>query len=94
MKRIASIVLLLFLVISLYPQEKRLALVIGNSDYQYGGKLDNPVNDARSMDQVLKAVGFDVIKYEDLDQKMMRQAIDNFGNLLQIPVIENHGFRL
>ena len=82
MKRIASIVLLLFLVISLYPQEKRLALVIGNSDYQYGGKLDNPVNDARSMDQVLKAVGFDVIKYEDLDQKMMRQAIDNFGNLL------------
>jgi len=75
--------ILLITTLSAYPQEKRLALVIGNSDYQYGGELANPVNDARSMEQVLKAVGFDVIKYENLDQKMMRQAIDNFGNLLK-----------
>lgn len=76
---------LLFLVITsiVYPQEKRLALVIGNSDYQHGGELANPFNDANSMEHVLKGVGFDVVKYENLDQKMMRQAIDNFGNLLK-----------
>jgi len=64
-------------------QEKRLALVIGNNDYQFGGSLDNPANDARSMEEALKLVGFDVIKYENLDQRMMRQAIDNFGVLLK-----------
>jgi len=83
MKRIVLTLLLLVITYTVYTQEKRLALVIGNSDYQYGGELANPVNDAISMEQVLHAVGFDVIKYENLDQKMMRQAIDNFGNLLK-----------
>ncbi len=83
MQRISIIALLCLVAITVYPQEKRLAIVIGNSDYQYGGSLDNPVNDARSMEEILKAVGFDVIKYENLDQKIMRQAIDNFGTLLK-----------
>jgi len=83
MKRTAFIILLYSLSFLVYPQEKRLALVIGNGEYEYGGELTNPVNDANSMEQVLQAVGFDVIKYENLDQKMMRQAIDNFGSLLK-----------
>jgi len=83
MKRFILSLFLLLITYSVYPQEKRLALVIGNSEYQHGGELANPVNDANSMEQVLKAVGFDVIKFENLDQRMMRQAMDNFGNLLK-----------
>jgi hypothetical protein len=61
-----------------YTNEKRLALIIGNADYTFGS-LTNPVNDARAMEETLKRVGFDVMKYENLTQKDMKKAIDNFG---------------
>ena len=41
-------------------QQKRLALVIGNGNYEKGA-LKNPVNDALLMEQTLKSIGFDVI---------------------------------
>jgi hypothetical protein len=62
-----------------YVSEKRLALIIGNADYVYGGFLSNPVNDVRAMEDILKKVGFDVLKYENVNQKDMKKAIDNFG---------------
>ena len=62
-----------------YQNEKRLALLIGNSDYIYGGTLSNPVNDVRAMAEALQKVGFEVLKYENLTQKEMKKAIDNFG---------------
>ncbi len=62
-----------------YQGEKRLALVIGNSEYLYGGTLNNPINDARAMSEVLQKVGFEVLKYENLNQKDMKRAIDEFG---------------
>jgi hypothetical protein len=65
-----------------YQKEKRLALIIGNSDYIYGGSLTNPVNDARAMANVLKKVGFEVMEYENLTQPDMKKAIDEFGNKL------------
>jgi hypothetical protein len=65
-----------------YQKEKRLALIIGNSDYIYGGSLTNPVNDARAMADVLKKVGFEVMEYENLTQPDMKKAIDEFGNKL------------
>lgn len=63
--------------------QKRLALLIGNANYEGGGALRNPVNDVRAMEKVLKKVGFDVMKYEDLDQRGMKKAIDNYGKQLQ-----------
>jgi uncharacterized caspase-like protein len=63
--------------------EKRLALIIGNSDYPHGGDLDNPVNDARAMNRSLKNLGFDVIKYENTGQIDMKKAIDIFGTKLK-----------
>lgn len=42
------------------PQQKRLALVIGNSDYP-DGRLANPANDARDMAAKLRELGFDVL---------------------------------
>jgi hypothetical protein len=65
-----------------YQKEKRLALIIGNSDYIYGGSLTNPVNDARAMADALKKVGFEVMEYENLKQPDMKKAIDDFGNKL------------
>jgi hypothetical protein len=40
--------------------EKRVALVVGNAAYRHAGvpKLDNPVNDAQSIRDALKRLGF------------------------------------
>lgn len=73
----------LVLSISASSQEKRLALVIGNGAYEYGGTLKNPVNDAYEMKQVLSDIGFDVLEYYDLNQGDMKKAIDDFGIALR-----------
>ena len=62
--------------------EKRIALVIGNGNY-IGSTLANPENDARAMDEVLKGLGFTVIKYENQTQNQMKGAIDEFGTKLK-----------
>jgi len=64
-----------------YINEKRLALIIGNADYTFGS-LSNPVNDARAMNEMLRKVGFEVMEYENLNQRDMKKAIDNFGTKL------------
>ncbi len=62
--------------------EKRLALVIGNSNYQFGGNLINPVNDAHAMKVALENLGFTVIEAVNCDQKTMKVKIDEFGDKL------------
>ncbi len=44
---------------------KRVALVIGNAEYQQG-RLSNPVNDARAIATRLRGLGFEVVFYENL----------------------------
>jgi hypothetical protein len=61
-----------------YPNEKRIALVIGNSDYSIGS-LANPVNDAQAVSRVLKKAGFSVSQYADLGQTSMKRVIAKFG---------------
>lgn len=61
---------------------KRIALVIGNSNYQKG-KLSNPVNDARAMKVKLETLGFKVLKYENSSYKEIKKAIDEFGKQLK-----------
>jgi Caspase domain len=41
--------------------EKRVALVIGNNDYKHVPKLQKAVNDARTMGDTLKQLGFSVM---------------------------------
>lgn len=62
--------------------QKRLALVIGNSNYQNGGSLPNPVNDATAIATALQSVGFEVMKYQNVTQKEMKMAINAFGQKL------------
>tara|TARA_B110000259_G_C13986629_1_gene390734 strand:- start:884 stop:1141 length:258 start_codon:yes stop_codon:yes gene_type:complete len=59
----------LLLSFSIFSQEeKRLALVIGNSNYEKG-ELKNPVNDARLIASTLDSLDFDVILKENLATK-------------------------
>jgi hypothetical protein len=62
--------------------EQRLALVIGNSQYQET-PLRNPVNDARAMVQTLRDVGFEVMAHENLAKRAMEEAIRAFGKRLK-----------
>ena len=73
--------LLFFISISLFSQdEKRLALVIGNANYDKG-ELKNPVNDARLIASTLDSLDFDVILKENLaTEREMTLAIREFGN--------------
>ncbi|AWB66618.1 hypothetical protein C2869_09325 [Saccharobesus litoralis] len=61
--------------------EKRIALVIGNSDYQFA-PLKNPVNDAETMASTLSQLGFEVDKYTDLNREQMESVIGKFGQRL------------
>lgn len=63
-------------------EEKRLALVIGNSNYAGGQYLKNPVNDANLMAQTLQALGFEVVKRVDANKQSIEQAIREFSKKL------------
>lgn len=65
------------------PEDKRLALVIGNSNYAVNAFLKNPVNDAADMADALRSVGFVVHVVLNSTQLAMKQAIDAFGKELQ-----------
>lgn len=82
MKRLVIILIISLCTVSVYAKERRLALVIGNGLYQKG-VLANPENDARAIETALKGLGFEVRKYENLNQKELAKAIDDFGNLLK-----------
>ncbi len=59
--------------------QRRIALVIGNSNYREQGNLLNPVNDANDMDKALAELGFEVIKVVDGDRKAMDTALEKFA---------------
>ena len=61
--------------------DRRSALVIGNSGYKFS-PLINPGNDARAMAAALRDSGFTVIEKRNLGQAAMRQAIREFGDEL------------
>ena len=81
MKTLGIVFLILFVSQVALADELRVALVIGNSDYQ-NSPLKNPGNDAEAMARALSQVGFEVIKKTNLTQKEMKMAIDEFGRRL------------
>ena len=72
---------------------RRLALVIGNSNYKSLRRLKNPINDARAIAKALTDLGFTglrkdftvdpyrtgVVALEDLDQNALREAFIAFA---------------
>ena len=55
--------------------EKRVALVIGNNDYKNVPKLQKAVNDARTMGDTLKQLGFSVMVAENQTRQASRSPI-------------------
>ena len=63
--------------------ERRIALVIGNKNYEHpGAALQNPINDADDMAITLDGLGFDVIKRTDLTLSSFNYILDEFGEKL------------
>lgn len=62
------------------PRPERLALVIGNAQYR-DQPLKNPVNDARAVAEVLRALQFRVLQGENLGLRQLVTTIQNFTSL-------------
>ncbi|MCA0034078.1 MULTISPECIES: caspase family protein [unclassified Mesorhizobium] len=58
----------------------KVALVIGNSNYDHVGLLPNPKNDADDVAAALEGVGFSVRKATDVTFDQMRQALGAFSH--------------
>lgn len=82
-QKLFFISLFIVLTVSGNAQEKRLALIIGNCEYQYENSLSNPVNDADAIAETLQLLGFDVMKHNNSSQTEMKKAIDSFGEKLK-----------
>ena len=59
-------------------KEQRVALVIGNNDYQHARKLDNAVADAQAFRRELEARGFQVVYRENANRRAMNGAMEEF----------------
>lgn len=78
---------------------KTLALVIGNDDYYDGFKLDNAINDARSINQVFKKLGYDVIFCENGNSEKIVELLTEFEEKIKtydasIFYFAGHGFEV
>jgi hypothetical protein len=62
---------------------RKLALVIGCDDYDHGGTLFNPVNDAEGMETKLEQLGFTVLIKKNSDLIDLKHAVDDFGKKLK-----------
>jgi hypothetical protein len=61
--------------------QKRVALVIGNSNYRSVPALPNPANDAAAVAATLKSAGFDIVESKlDLPVAGMRRALRDFAD--------------
>jgi len=70
-------------------KESKVALVIGNTNYEVG-PLRNPINDANLMSNTLSGLGFEVIKVLDADKPTMVQAVRDF----EARVVDSEGTAL
>lgn len=61
----------------------RVALVIGNGNYEGAAPLDNPVNDATDIAAKLRELGFEVVEGQDLGKREMEQKIGEFSDRLE-----------
>ena len=84
MKHVLILVSFLILIFpnAVYSAQNRVALVIGNGAYKEG-PLRNPVNDARTLKNVLTRAGFQVSLLENGNKRQMLEAVKDFGRKLR-----------
>ncbi len=84
MARLLTIAMLVFALASAVSPSgaaatTRVALVIGNGDYEFQSKLANPPNDIARMSETLTLIGYDVTTLRDLDERSMERALADFS---------------
>jgi uncharacterized caspase-like protein len=80
-----------------FAQDKKVALVIGNSEYQNVVPLKNPINDAADMADALKRIGFNVTALSNAPVADMRRTLKAFGDkarLAEVAVVFYSGHAL
>ncbi len=75
-------ILVLMVSMGMAATERRVALVIGNSDYWNFPDLPNPVNDARDIADRLSDLGFEVILGTDLTRQELLNSLLKFAGAL------------
>ena len=72
----------LLLMMAVPAEAKRVALLIGNNDYRHIPKLQKAVNDARTMGDTLKQLGFNVMVAENQTRQGFSQSLLSFDAAL------------
>lgn len=75
----SAFLICLGVVTSASAQGYRVALVIGNSNYENVSRLTNPSNDAEDLAKALERIGFEVTSGMDLDYREMRLVLRDFS---------------
>ncbi|GIQ73262.1 caspase family protein [Bradyrhizobium sp. RD5-C2] len=85
LSRLSATLLAVAFVASAAPAqaEKRVALVIGNNDYRNVPKLQKAVNDARTMGDTLKQLGFNVMVAENLNRQAFSETLLAFDRAVE-----------
>lgn len=81
------------------PAERRVAFVVGNSNYSSVPQLNNPDDDARAVAAALKKEGFEVVSALDLDRAGFDKAFEKFirslgGAQLSVFYYSGHGIQV
>jgi len=79
--------------------EKKIALVIGNSEYMFGAKLSEPAIDAQTIANALEDQGYEVEIGYNLDRNSFNEAIESFSKKFRsydsgIVYYAGHGFQI
>ena len=85
LKRLLILSFIFLLNITISQEEKRLALVIGNANYDKAA-LKNPVNDALLMKETLEKLNFDVIYDTNIEKEEGLEDIIDSKNAFGIEV--------
>ncbi len=82
---VAMVLLSLISIVSLSAAfaRERVALIIGNGDYETISSLPNPTNDAEVLAKTLGELGFKMTRINDASLEKMNEAIKRFGEDLQ-----------
>lgn len=61
----------------------KIALLIGNSQYEHIDVLSSPSKDIPDLAKKLRSMGFEVIEKYDLDRRAMKKIVKSFRTTLQ-----------
>ncbi|MEN9656522.1 MAG: hypothetical protein RL311_1509, partial [Bacteroidota bacterium] len=81
MKKVFLFILVVFFYIpvNLLAANEKVALIIGNSNYQHLSKLNNTINDAKAIQKSLNDIGFKTTIATDITSEETRKQIRKFS---------------